>query len=251
MNDDDDVCLYPAVRDGKSGLVMVLTELIGGIPRRSLPIAVRAFLTFPPDIDTNEVHAIEESLANRIGAAGGCWVGHFLSAGELRAVGYLPTVPDAATQAAWRQRWTDVAFETDQDWSLFATLLAPDPDELAASGDLGVVAELMQLGDNPTKPRPIDHQVEFSDHRQAGPFLDMMRGEGFDVVGLWHEPGSVGYQLTRLDEIGHPPGGVLEIVRQLRIKVRRAGGEHIGWGSPLTKPRIGLRGLLPRRNRTR
>lgn len=107
--------------------------------------------------------------------------------------------------------------------NLFSGGQKPDPDEL-------VRIELRKLGDNCTKPRPVDHLAYFKTMDSTQAFMDYVILRGYTLSSTNHEFG-VGFVKDS------PVIGVAfdQELKVLRSKIKELKGDYDGWGCPAIK----------------
>lgn len=144
---------------------------------------------------------------------------------------------EAAVTATMR-RFPEYEFETgqrdDPDWSIYRDFLYPGPVDRQRIANRNVVNVLLDRGDKPQIPRPIEHWAHFPDERGAAAFAAWLQARDFTITAS--EPVEPARHLVRFMRVDQP-SGIDDVVLPLHARAEELGGEYDGWECQLIAPR--------------
>lgn len=183
---------------------------------------------------------MEDRLVDAAAAQGLHHVGRLRNKGRWQLTFYGPAhkAPgwEALASEALGAGRMGFATKADPEWGYYFDFLCPDPERWQWILDRRVVDQLTQHGDDPRKPRPVDHQVTFSARETRDAFLEAARTLGFQAVARDDGKGDRPFAgtLTRDDpaELGH----IHEVVMGLTRVAAQHDGAYDGWGCPIASP---------------
>jgi hypothetical protein len=174
---------------------------------------------------------LEDQLTERLRQRGDTFAGRNTSDGN-RDFYFYTSDPRGFEQfaVAVMEDHGDYPFEVggrpDPDWDVYRAFLYPSPDDLQRILNRRVTTALAENGDNPSKPRSIDHFAYLPSVAAAERLRNFLRDEGFDVDEPRIDEGSVVVTFKRSDTPEHIDEVVLPIAR----RVADLGGDYDGWG---------------------
>lgn len=187
---DDAFDFYPCLIDGSPASIYVNLRFEHGTPPADLDSRYSLTITMtdrgPHGIGTSAegeaLNTCEESIIARATAAGLVYVGRTRSRGDWEITFYGPagqaeTLRDAATCAG--DRTTDVLSDYDPAWRYYRELLLPDAERKQWMDDRRLVEILGEQGDDPERPRRVDHRASFTTESARDAFVEAAVREGF------------------------------------------------------------------------
>ena len=103
-------------------------------------------------------------------------------------------------------------------------------------GEMEVVAQLSQQGDDLTRPRRVDHFADFADPERATRFVAAIAAQGCSVVHAGpSEPGEPGWTVAFECEQTVTLASVRERSCEIMQLAAAHGGVYDGWGSPIDR----------------
>lgn len=196
----------------------------------------------PDGLSSNEefetLSAIDNALEHRLKPLTGCYVGRLTTDGFRTFYFYAADAsPFEAAFAAVMGRFTGYEFETgqrdDPSWSIYRDFLYPGPADRQRIANRNVVDVLLDRGDKPQIPRPIDHWSYFPDASRAAAFAEWLRARGFGIGAC--EPVERKSHLVRFMRVDQP-AEIDDVVLPLHAKAEELGGEYDGWECQVIAP---------------
>ncbi len=235
--------------EGKSASILINLSLAAIAPVPEYPVLAYVSIAIQhPDengFPTEEEEDTLTSLEDRIIAAltqGGMALcpGHCLTAGRLDIYFYRKNAEGFADQLGEALRpFPAYAWETgvhnDPDWELYSDFLHPDEGALLAMRNRSVLDNLLELGDNLSEARIIEHWTFFSSLQESEGYAAAARKRGYDVeqpAPSADEPEHWPVRLTRFDT----PDKMDEESLALFTLAREFGGTYKGWACPAVLP---------------
>lgn len=187
---DDAFEFYPCLIDGSPASIYVNLRFEHGTPPADLDSRYSVTFTMtdrgPHGIGTaaegEALNTCEESIIARGAAAGLVYVGRTRSRGDWEITFYGPAgktdvLRDASTCAG--ERKSDVLTDYDPAWRYYRELLLPDEERKRWMDDRRLVEILGEQGDEPQRPRRVDHRASFSTESARDAFVAAAAQEGF------------------------------------------------------------------------
>lgn len=234
--------VFERVRDG--GRCLVVAVDVDPEERRKRPVAVVLDLPYEPRPDglplpgeLDKTNRLEDAVENLLSPLGGLSVGHVTGQGRVRAVFYMPSrdLPPLAVKAGlFKKVVLTPDLRDDPEWSVYETVLAPNPTERQISRDRVLLQTLARHGDLHERPRPVDFTLFFPTAAGRDLLMPIAVGEGWRLAeeGTWEtDTGEYGVQLTK-DTPVLPDVIAAECVR-LQELAEPHGGEFDGWACPV------------------
>jgi hypothetical protein len=189
----------------------------------------------PDGLSSQEEYAalieLEDDLTERLAQRGDIYAGRNTSDGN-RDFYFYTGDPQAfeesavAAMSAYRQYRFEIGGRPDPNWDVYRSFLYPSPDDLQRILNRRVMAVLAENGDNPSKPRAIDHFAYLPSASAAASLRDFLSNEGFNVEERGAENGTVALTFKRSDL----PERIDEVVLPIARRILELGGEYDGWG---------------------
>lgn len=241
MSDDWDFYLLRV--DDQPASIFVDLGIVRDVPIRTHPhmAYLRIVMRQPrPDgLSSSEefesLVALEDQVLPKIQqAAGAIFVGRNTTAGNRDFLFYATDAArfEAAAQSAM-QLFPAYTYETgsreDAEWTVYRDFLYPAPDDMQRIQNRRVVTNLEQNGDDPSKPREIDHWVYASDRTKQQAIISYVLSEGFRLINAATSPDEQGNYSVNFGR-SDAPADIDAIVLPLFQRVTELGGEYDGWG---------------------
>lgn len=124
----------------------------------------------------------------------------------------------------------------DPDWSSYRESLYPNDLAMQHIADRKTVDTLVEQGDNPEIPRPVDHWAYFAAEAGRDAFVGEIRKQGFQVDDLEQsgdKPEPFRVRFSRVDPVRF--GTFCRVTEKLSILASRHDGTYDGWECPVTK----------------
>jgi Regulator of ribonuclease activity B/Family of unknown function (DUF695) len=238
---EENWAVYPGEAGGR--LAMYFVDLgavdagpVGELPTRldvSVRLAEPADSGLPDGAALRQVQDLEDRLIRLVGRKhDGVYVGRMLTAGTGRFTCYLRQPPGAPLPLETALP-TEVTTAEDPAWEYLRDVLAPDEQQRHVIGDLVVVQALLNEGDHPDSPRPVEHVAYFAEPAAAGSAAAELRADGFEVTVERHDEGEYLLAAVRLDPVAPPD--LHDLTWTVRGTVERHGGGYDGWSCPLVR----------------
>lgn len=168
------------------------------------------------------------------GAASAIFVGRNTTAGNRDFLFYVSDVSafEAAATSAMKlfPAYTfEVGSREDAEWTVYRNFLYPAPDDMQRIQNRRVVINLEQNGDDPTRPREIDHWVYAPDRTKQQAIITHILSEGFALINAATTPdeqGNYSINFKRTDA----PSNIDDVTLPLFQRVTELGGDYDGWG---------------------
>lgn len=179
--------------------------------------------------------AIEDQVIPKIQeAAAAIFVGRNTTAGNRDFLFYVADTARFETVAASAmQLFPAYTFETgsreDAEWAIYRDFLYPAPDDMQRIQNRRVVINLEQNGDDPSKPRQIDHMVYAPDRTVQQAIITYIMAEGFTLIKADTSPDEQGNYSVNFER-SDAPADIDAIVLPLFHRVTELGGDYDGWG---------------------
>lgn len=187
---EDAFDFYPCLIDGSPASIYVNLRFEHGTPPADLDSRYSLTITMtdrgPHGIGTaaegEALDTCEVSIIARATVDGLVYVGRTRSRGDWEITFYGPAgkadvLRDASACAA--ERKTDVLTDYDPAWRYYRELLLPDADRKRWMDDRRLVEILGEQGDDPDRPRRVDHRASFSTEAARDAFVETAVREGF------------------------------------------------------------------------
>lgn len=123
----------------------------------------------------------------------------------------------------------------DKDWDAYLKLLYPNAAAKARIEDQKVVDNLLSVGDDITKPRPVDYGLYFPTDAARATFITYAQQQGYKVESQTTATGHLPYELTisKISPVDIELIGNTGI--ELNAQAAKQGGEYDGWGCGVVK----------------
>ena len=181
---------------------------------------------------------IDDALAEATAPLAGRYVGRLTTDGTRTFYFYGADASafEAAIAPAMR-RFPGYEFETgqrdDPAWSIYRDFLYPGPADRQRIANQNVVNVLLDRGDKPQLPRPIEHWAYFPDAARAAAFVDWLQAHDFTItVSEPVERASHVVRFMRVDQ----PSAIDEVVLPVHARAEELGGEYDGWECQVIAP---------------
>jgi hypothetical protein len=118
----------------------------------------------------------------------------------------------------------------DRAWETYLKFLYPNEEVLEAMTNEKLLRPLRLAGDQPDKPRPVDHWLFFASGADRDRFIQYAAGEKFKIAGKnYLQDAELPYQLhlSRTDPVD--PVSINKLTLALRRKARELKGDYDGW----------------------
>ena len=239
---------YPLRVDDEPASIFLDLALARSAPRTSHPtmayLRVRMRQPRPDGLSSQEeaqaLFALEDALDQAFAEGG-----HAIYAGRNTSAGnrdfYFYTADGARFESAAERAMQgfpgyefSIGTQPDPEWRVYFDFLYPTPDDHQRMLNRRVLHQLAQHGDDPEKPRPIDHMAVFGGAAVCAAFIEQVRGQGFAVTAghpLTRDDGSFAVEFTRADRPAEIHGITLELVALIHSHQ----GDYDGWGCPVEK----------------
>ena len=236
---------YPCRVDGEPASILVDLSLAAAVGPEGPPEAgdpalgttlyvVRLVRGEDPD-EAGRLGSLEERLTAGAVAAGLRPVGRLRTAATWQPSYMGPAGAQDALGSLARElfapREHDLVYQADPTWSYYRAFLHPDPERLRWIRDRRLVDRLVELGDDPTVPRRVDHVLDLPDAAArtaaAGEAIDL----GFDAVDPDPDDDRR-LELRRVHRVALDE--VHGVVMGLDALAARHGGRYDGWGCEAT-----------------
>ncbi|MCW4462427.1 DUF695 domain-containing protein [Sphingomonas sp. BT-65] len=174
---------------------------------------------------------IDEALDQAVATLAGRYVGRLTTDGTRTYYFYGANAAsfEAAFSAAMRG-FAGYEFETgqrdDPGWSIYRDFLYPGPADRQRIANQKVVNALLDRGDKPQLPRPIEHWAYFPDATRASAFIAWLQARDFRI--LRSDPVEQGSHLVLFMRVDQP-SAIDEVVLPLHAHAEELGGEYDGW----------------------
>lgn len=197
---------------------------------------------FPTDEEDVRLNEIEDSLNDSIDLTGTKYVGRVTSDGRREFYFYAENSQSfRESVSAAMQSVTGYRFEIDEtddeEWRHYCDVLYPSSEDLQQIRNQHEITRLQEAGDSLTKPRPVDHFVNFKTTKDRAEFIALAEDMGFEVASqptrddAKEYPFSLG--LLRVDAVD--PETVDEVTFELWELAQHYHGEYDGWCSTVIK----------------
>lgn len=178
--------------------------------------------------------AIEDQVIPQIEQAAAIFVGRNTTAGNRDFLFYTADAARFETAAAAAMKlFPAYTFETgsqeDPDWRVYRDFLYPAPDDIQRIQNRRVVINLQQNGDDPAKPRPIDHMFYAPDRAKQQACIAHVLAEGFTLVSAATTPNEQGLYSVEFQRTDAPED-IDAVVIPLANRLAELGGDYDGWG---------------------
>jgi uncharacterized protein (TIGR01619 family) len=135
---------------------------------------------------------------------------------------------------------SDHQFEIDEaedpEWSHYANVLFPTPEDFQQIANQHVIARLLDSGDSLDKPRPVDHFANFASETDRATFAVAAEAIGFEIVSQRErEAEDLPYSLGMLRTHAVDEDTIDHITFELFELARKHNGEYDGWGAGIVK----------------
>jgi regulator of RNase E activity RraB len=242
---------YPALANGKPALFLVNMGLLSVAPLSAAPaiyfVTVAMRDPGPNGVGTAEesesFSPIEDAFGEAAAAAGLYFPGRVRTDGRWEFGFYGPADVDVHAMLEGIGPLLadlDVTFgdNDDPEWRYALEYLAPDRERWQWILDYRVVRQLEKSGDNPEKPRVIDHVAHFRDSAAVDAFVAHAATVGFVESQRHEEPDAESpypwmVEMQREDPvtIDH----IHDVVMDLIERVEAHDGDYDGWGCAITR----------------
>jgi uncharacterized protein (TIGR01619 family) len=182
---------YACELDSKFTVITLGMHLAGEGPKESHPhlLMMRIPLTDPEGLPDKEeadaLNSLEDALLPELERQlDAVYVGRLTTAGRRELFFYAPSAegwPDAVEEAFsdFPQYEPEFAEQRDPDWDFYFGFLYPEPRQVQQMLNRDVLENLAKAGDDPDKPRPVDHTIEFPTEEARSAFLKVAVERGF------------------------------------------------------------------------
>ena len=238
MSEDWD--FYQLLVDSEPASIYLDLGLAGTAPVNSQPHMsyVRVFMRQPREdgLSSQEefetLVELEEALTEAVSRNGATtFAGRNTSSGNRDF--YFYTADPAAFGESAESAMTgypDYRFEIgtrlDPEWKVYFDFLHPSADDLERISNRRVLESLAADGDDPSKPRMIDHVACLPDAGAAERMQRYLIELGFLVEAPRIEDGGLELAFQRIDQ----PESIDDVVLPIARRVRELGGDYDGWG---------------------
>lgn len=196
----------------------------------------------PDGLSSNEefetLSLIDDALEDALKPLAGRYAGRLTTDGFRTFYFYAADASSfEAAFAALMSRFAGYDFETghrdDPDWSIYREFLYPGPVDRQRIANQNVVNVLLDRGDKPQIPRPIEHWSYFPDAARAAAFAEWLGDRGFTTDACKPvEPGSHLVRFMRVDQSAE----IDNVVLPLHARAEELGGEYDGWECQVIAP---------------
>jgi uncharacterized protein (TIGR01619 family) len=240
---------YPCQVEGEPASIMVNLALIDGAPSETMPVCTWLHVQLLEPDDEGFVSSEEFDRMCEIGDfleaairdapsamtyAGRCTSGgrrdyYLYAESGIAAESLLSSV-----MAAFPEYQFETGFRDDPQWRLYKEFLYPAPRSMQLIRNRRVLDALQQEGDPLTQPRPIRHFTCFKADASTQKFRQILRDEGFEIVGSGIRHGTQIIIFERTDPVELL--AISQVTIHLRDLANMHGGEYDGWETEV--PRI-------------
>ena len=240
---------YPAFVDGKPAMFFLNMGMVQAAPIASAPALylVKVEMADPgPDgmgtaAEADRFMPFEDALCEAAAKAGLYFVGRvragnhwemgFYGAQDLDLAELLEGIGKVSSEFEIMLGGGD-----DPDWEFLLGYLAPDRERWQWIMDHRVVRQLTDAGDDPSKPRAVDHAVHFETEDALEKFVADAKALGFTEAQRHHDanaelPWMVEVQREDPVMLSHIHDAVMDLIEL----VESHGGDYDGWGCPVTQ----------------
>ncbi len=184
--------------------------------------------------------AMEDALAEQVEKGGDAvFVATLMHRNERTAYFYTKkasasTATAEKVVAGWKSHKGEVSTLEDADGEIFIETVCPTPAEIRWNGDMMVIRQLEENGDDLKSPRSIQHFAYFEDAEAAEEFAEWAKENEFEVEPT--EEGDTGDYLVSFTHNGSPD--IEEIFDRTSAADEMAselGGMYDGWETEIVK----------------
>jgi len=242
---------YPAFVDDKPAMFFLNMGLVQAAPIAAAPFLylVKVQMKDPgpegvgsPD-ESSSFMPIEDALCKAAQGAGLHFAGRVRSGGHWELGFYGPEgveISDVLDSVGATIAGLEIMVGggEDAEWGFLLDYLAPDRERWQWIMDHRVVRNLTEAGDDPAKPRVVDHALHFPTEAALDGFVEALKEDGF-VESQRHEDKDNGeslpwmLELQREDEV--TVDAIHDVVMGLVELAETHKGEYDGWGCPVTQ----------------
>jgi len=136
--------------------------------------------------------------------------------------------------AGWKSHKAEVSTLEDADGEIFIETVCPTAAEIRWNGDMMVIRQLEEGGDDLKTPRPINHFAYFEDPESAESFAEWARENEFDVEPT--EEGDTGDYLVAFSHNGPPDiEDIFDRTSAADETASEFGGMYDGWETEVVR----------------
>jgi len=233
----DEWDFYPCRVDGEPASILINLRFVYEDPRDDNDHVHHALIRMQEpgsqgmgtQAEMERLTPLEDGVFDRAEKAGAQPVGRLRHQGlwQLSVYG-----PKALPLATWVRELGASEFEVhsqaDPDFNYLNDFLLPDAERQQWIMDRRVCDQLLQQGDEPTLPRPVDHVLSYEHEAPAG-LVEALKSLGFEVTD---SGGSL--ECVKVHDVQ------LDTVHDIAMSLSELADEHDavydGWGCVVTKP---------------
>jgi uncharacterized protein (TIGR01619 family) len=129
-----------------------------------------------------------------------------------------------------------INIKIDSEWKAYREFLYPNEEIMDVMSNEKVLANLVQAGDDLSKPRQVDHWIYFNTSKDRDQFVVQVKKEKFKIEGMEIlKEGELPYQLhiSRKDNVD--PDSINKLTMELRKLAKTYKGDYDGWETFIVK----------------
>lgn len=238
---------YPAFVDGKPAMFFLNMGMVQVAPLEAAPALylIKVEMVDPGESGMGTPDEAERFMPFEDAACESAAQDGLLFAGRVRTDGHWEMGfygPEGVDLGEILDRVETAGFSIqlgggdDSQWEFLLGYLAPDRERWQWIMDHRVVRQLIDAGDDPDKPRVVDHAAHFRSEAALNSFAAAAKEQGFEESQRDEQKGRdypwmIEVQREDAVSINHIHDAVMGLIEL----VESHGGDYDGWGCPVTQ----------------
>ncbi len=194
----------------------------------------------PSEDEFERLAEMEEQLAGALEASGDAVFVATMMMGDERTAYFFSKKAGATVAAAekviagWKGHKATCGTTEDADGEVFIENVCPTAAEIRWNGDISVIEQLRENGDDPTRAREIQHFAYFEDSEAAEEFVEWCNDNEFE--GASTEEGEDGEYLVSFTHVGRPEiDEIFDRTAAADEAASELGGMYDGWETEIVR----------------